>query len=444
MTNLKVDSSSLSDGSQYCGGYGYKNITSDIINPEFAQDNLVRSELKAKKNCGRVEENLISQSQSSLRESGQNNTGRTFSESTIFICPKPKKNANMVEKVIASKSAQNVCESNCVNVSGERSSHMEILESNRVAKIKPILVAKEEKIKPASEESLAGCGVGSVEKSANALIEAYRSGRLDSCKEQTEEGLDINYLNSLQEIGEGDYVVGADGKRVYTHNPATKVQERLNKRLEEASEEYVETLEKSGVVEPGVLGLSYVDSVAYETILLDDDEEDESEGVVQSSAHSKGCLLSNVKLDRNKANSWGTEEWLKFFLKSAKSMQFSIDYYDKLIERHASCSFYYSHVAKYGSMENFYEEIINIIARKSAMIELKAFVKRLYKELTSLEIMVVDKFIFGADNADEITKSVSLRTMYRMADRIVAKLIEFMSARGYTPVWCYKTFSAIL
>ena len=87
MTNLKVGSSSLSDGSQYCGGYGYQNITSDIINPEFIQDESVCYKLKAKKNCSRVEENSISQSQSSLRENGQNNTGRTFSESTT-ICSK--------------------------------------------------------------------------------------------------------------------------------------------------------------------------------------------------------------------------------------------------------------------------------------------------------------------------------------------------------------------
>lgn len=440
MTNLKFGSASLRELSQDGGDYGYQNITNDIANPEFVQENQTTGIAKDAK------ENIIQQSvlsatiQSELKGNARSRIDGMAIDDTIFICPRPKKSANMVEKIIASNSTQNVCEDYSINITSEQNSCMEKLKSKGAIKSKSISVVQSKKTNPAKNENLAGDSVTAIEESANALIEAYRNGKEVKKLEQAEDKLDLQYLNSLHQIGEGDYTIGADGKKVYTDKSITKVQQKLNERLEKASDEYIESLERAGVVEPGVLGYAYVDSASYETILADD----ECENLSNTATRTKGCLLCNVKLDRSEAKVWGSEEWVKFFLKSAKSMQFSIDYYDKLIDRHANCSFYYSHVEKYGSMENFYETIVDIISRKATMIELKAFVKRLYKELTALEIMIVDKFIFGADNVDEITSHVSLRTMYRMADRIVIKLIEFMNARGYTPQWCYKNFSVIL
>ena len=78
------------------------------------------------------------------------------------------------------------------------------------------------------------------------------------------------------------------------------------------------------------------------------------------------------------------------------------------------------------------------------MKELRTFVKRMYKELSDLEVSIVDRFVFDADNIDEITEKVSLRTMYRKADKIIPKLVEFLEARGYTADWCNRKFGVIL
>lgn len=156
------------------------------------------------------------------------------------------------------------------------------------------------------------------------------------------------------------------------------------------------------------------------------------------------CDLCNMTLDRGDVCNWTLTEWVKFFLKAVKSISFSIDYYDRLLERHVQSSFYSEHIEKFGSIEQFFDSMAEIIERKMIMKELRTFVKRMYKELSDLEVSIVDRFVFDADNIDEITEKVSLRTMYRKADKIIPKLVEFLEARGYTADWCNRKFGVIL
>ncbi len=188
-------------------------------------------------------------------------------------------------------------------------------------------------------------------------------------------------------------------------------------------------------------GRGSASSFGFDEIILND--VDESEPPLPEVKNFK-CDLCNMTLSKEDVGSWNISGWVKFFLKSVKSVGYSLDYYDRLFDKHVKSSFYSSHIEKFGSVENFLVTMAEIIERKNVMKNLKAFVKRMYRELSDLEIMIVDRFVFNADNIDEILKKVSYRTMYRKAEKIIPKLSAFLLARGFTPEWCRNTFGKIM
>ena len=216
----------------------------------------------------------------------------------------------------------------------------------------------------------------------------------------------------------------------------------INERLEKVTESAIEKLKNQGFVAESVGENVAVKPCEFDYSSLIDNAK--VEAIFNALKKPYKCDLLNMDLRRSEAKSWPVENWVKFFLKSVKSASFTVKYYDRMFDRQVRNSFYSEHIARFGSIENFFDELTDLMARKRRMMELKSFAKRLYKELSDVEILIVDKLVFGADNIDEIKKHISLRTMYRKADKIVPKLVEFMNARGFTPEWCYQTFGEIL
>jgi hypothetical protein len=216
----------------------------------------------------------------------------------------------------------------------------------------------------------------------------------------------------------------------------------IKDRLEKAQATAVEKLKNQSFVAES-LGENVAikpDDFDYSTLI----DNAKVEAIFNALKKPYKCDLLNMDLRRANAKNWTIQNWVKFFLKSVKMATFTVKYYDRMFDRQVKNSFYSEHIARFGSIENFFDELTDLMARKRKMIELKSFAKRLYKELSEVEILIVDKLVFGAENIDEIKKHISLRTMYRKADKIVPKLVEFMNARGFTPEWCYQTFGEIL
>ena len=258
-----------------------------------------------------------------------------------------------------------------------------------------------------------------------------------------EKSLEIDRLNEeepFEDNGEDDFSSALCDLSLFGSSfgeALGKTRERLEEEKEKASKQ----LESLGVVRV-LEGKECVSAIGFNEILLNDRKVAEQLPLQEPKVYK--CDLCNMTLSRENAKSWGVSSWVKFFLKSIKSVSYSASYYDRLFDKHVQSSFYSSHIEKFGSIENFFDTMTVIIERKNVMKSLQSFVKRMYKELNELEVLIVDRFVFDADNLDEILERVSYRTMYRKAEKIIPKLADFLLARGYTPEWCMATFGKIM
>ena len=158
----------------------------------------------------------------------------------------------------------------------------------------------------------------------------------------------------------------------------------------------------------------------------------------------RSCELLNMWLDKRKISTWGQKDWVKFFIKVEPCIDMCIDYYDRLVERFATNSAKGEAYINYGSAENMFETMIDLIERKKEYLRLKFFVDRLNRELDDVDKLIIGYFVFGEEeNREKLLEVISRKTIYRRANSLIAKLSDFCERRGYTPSWCLKQFGGI-
>ena len=158
----------------------------------------------------------------------------------------------------------------------------------------------------------------------------------------------------------------------------------------------------------------------------------------------RSCELLNMWLDKRKISTWGQKDWVKFFIKVEPCIDMCIDYYDRLVERFATNSAKGEAYINYGSAENMFETMIDLIERKKEYLRLKFFVDRLNRELDDVDKLIIGYFVFGEEeNREKLLEVISRKTIYRRANNLIAKLSDFCERRGYTPSWCLKQFGGI-
>ena len=301
-------------------------------------------------------------------------------------------------------------------------------------------------LEKSSGEEIQNCGSGDLhfekltpEKKMNKLIENYRSGISDFILDEEEDDC-LGDCSLAGKVSSDDLLCKEDcGLDKIIHSAGSL--EEAKSEFHTQQEKLSQSLFSLGVATVTEDGESAVDEVGFASAVESDSEV--VDAVQMGGAKVYKCDLCNMRLAGADIDSWGMKDWVKFFLKAVKSVPFSLDYYDRLFDKHVSLSFYSEHISKFGSIEHFFEAMAEIVERKNVMSELQSFVKRLYKELSDLEIMIVDRFVFDADNLDEIQEKISLRTMYRKADKIIPKLSDFMQRRGYSPTWCKRKFGSL-
>lgn len=158
----------------------------------------------------------------------------------------------------------------------------------------------------------------------------------------------------------------------------------------------------------------------------------------------KNCELLNMRLDKRDVKVWGEKEWMKFCIKVDPCLSMCIDYCDRLVEKMSVLGGNSCECMAFGSAENMFNEIIDLIERKKLYIRLKKFVNRLKKELEPIDLKIIAYFVFGENTKDELLQVMSRRTVYRRANKVVQKLANFCIARGYTASWLYSKFGEIV
>lgn len=157
----------------------------------------------------------------------------------------------------------------------------------------------------------------------------------------------------------------------------------------------------------------------------------------------KNCELLNMRLDKRDVKFWGEKEWAKFFIKVDPCLNMCIDYCDRLVEKMVMLGGFSTESMAYGSAENMFNDMIDLIERKKMYLRLKKFVDRLKKELDAVDEKIIAYFVFGENTKDELLEIMSRRTVYRRASKIIKKLADFCVARGYTASWLYEKFGMV-
>lgn len=158
----------------------------------------------------------------------------------------------------------------------------------------------------------------------------------------------------------------------------------------------------------------------------------------------KNCELLNMRLDKRDVKFWGEKEWAKFFIKVDPCLNMCIDYCDRLVEKMVMLGGFTAESMAYGSAENMFNDMIDLIERKKMYLRLKKFVDRLKKELDAVDEKIIAYFVFGENTKDELLEIMSRRTVYRRASKIIKKLADFCVARGYTASWLYEKFGMVV
>lgn len=158
----------------------------------------------------------------------------------------------------------------------------------------------------------------------------------------------------------------------------------------------------------------------------------------------KNCELLNMRLDKRDVKFWGEKEWAKFFIKVDPCLNMCIDYCDRLVEKMVMLGGFSTESMAYGSAENMFNDMIDLIERKKMYLRLKNFVDRLKKELDAVDEKIIAYFVFGENTKDELLEIMSRRTVYRRASKIIKKLADFCVARGYTASWLYEKFGMVV
>lgn len=158
----------------------------------------------------------------------------------------------------------------------------------------------------------------------------------------------------------------------------------------------------------------------------------------------KNCELLNMRLDKRDVKFWGEKEWAKFFIKVDPCLNMCIDYCDRLVEKMVMLGGFSTESMAYGSAENMFNDMIDLIERKKMYLRLKKFVDRLKKELDTVDEKIIAYFVFGENTKDELLEIMSRRTVYRRASKIIKKLADFCVARGYTASWLYEKFGMVV
>ena len=129
----------------------------------------------------------------------------------------------------------------------------------------------------------------------------------------------------------------------------------------------------------------------------------------------KNCELLNMRLDKRDVKFWGEKEWAKFFIKVDPCLNMCIDYCDRLVEKMVMLGGFSTESMAYGSAENMFNDMIDLIERKKMYLRLKKFVDRLKKELDAVDEKIIAYFVFGENTKDELLEIMSRRTVYRRA-----------------------------
>lgn len=158
----------------------------------------------------------------------------------------------------------------------------------------------------------------------------------------------------------------------------------------------------------------------------------------------KNCELLNMRLDKRDVKFWGEKEWAKFFIKVDPCLNMCIDYCDRLVEKMVMLGGFSTESMAYGSAENMFNDMIDLIERKKMYLRLKKFVDRLKKELDAVDEKIIAYFVFGENTKDELLEIMSRRTVYRRASKIIKKLADFCVSRGYTASWLYEKFGMVV
>lgn len=158
----------------------------------------------------------------------------------------------------------------------------------------------------------------------------------------------------------------------------------------------------------------------------------------------KNCELLNMRLDKRDVKFWGEKEWAKFFIKVDPCLNMCIDYCDRLVEKMVIFGGFSAESVAYGSAENMFNDMIDLIERKKMYLRLRKFVDRLKKELDAVDEKIIAYFVFGENTKDELLKIISRRTVYRRASKVIKKLADFCVARGYTASWLYDKFGTVV
>lgn len=158
----------------------------------------------------------------------------------------------------------------------------------------------------------------------------------------------------------------------------------------------------------------------------------------------KNCELLNMRLDKRDVKFWGEKEWAKFFIKVDPCLNMCIDYCDRLVEKMVMLGGFTAESMAYGSAENMFNDMIDLIERKKMYLRLKKFVDRMKKELDAVDEKIIAYFVFGENTKDELLEIMSRRTVYRRASKIIKKLADFCVARGYTASWLYEKFGMVV
>ncbi|MBP3631276.1 MAG: hypothetical protein J6J23_07370 [Clostridia bacterium] len=462
------------------GDYIYETITNGLVNSNNNK-NVSEDDLKPIQNITNLKRRGNRSRRSLNREIERVYCGGDLGlEKTLnvadFVCETPKNdgiiktinNDNMSSQIVTKREDFCSTNSNGVGVEREMADNLLSVQQNRqscesMVADGDLRRSESENLSPVQQmnlliqaEKFADCqqnesgnlkkaedGVESLHELSEGLAEENLCDELD-----TSELFDTNKQNNSSTCGRVDTLKAGQSKAGFEPSELQDLilevggVDAVNERLKRVQEENVERLKDKNVIEGEREGLAVVDPNKFSEVIQVD--QSKIDAIFDAFKKPYKCDLLNMKLERWNVKNWETVNWVKFFLKSVKSASFTLRYYDRLFDRQVKNSFYSEHIAKFGSIENFFESIAELIERKQKMQELKSFSKRLYKELTELEILIVDKFVFGADTVGEITKEISLRTMYRKADKIIPKLVKFMDARGYTPNWCYKKFGSII
>ncbi len=155
------------------------------------------------------------------------------------------------------------------------------------------------------------------------------------------------------------------------------------------------------------------------------------------------CELLNMKINRRDSENWTHKEWIKFFIKVEPCIAMCVKHFDNMFYRASVLSLDYNECAKFGSVENMFNELIELTERKKQYLKLKFFINRLKKELDEYDLMIIGYFVFDEDTRSALLEEMSRRTIYRRANRIFTKLTNFLVARGYTEKWLYKQFGML-